>query len=94
MSCAIGCRRGSDLALPWLWRRSTAVAPIRPLAWEPPYATGATLKRQKKKKSTNEPTYKIGTNSHYIANRLMVAIGEGWSGSLELADTNCYIWNG
>ena len=25
-----------------------AVAPIRPLAWEPPYATGAALKRQNK----------------------------------------------
>ena len=27
-----------------------ATAPIRPLAWDPPYAMGATLKRQKKKK--------------------------------------------
>ena len=34
----------------WLWRRPAAVAPIRPLAWEPPYATGMTLKRQNKKK--------------------------------------------
>ena len=32
----------------WLWRRLAAAAPIRPLAWEPPYAAGATLKRQKK----------------------------------------------
>ena len=30
-----------DLALPWLWRRPVAIAPIRPLAWEPPYAMGA-----------------------------------------------------
>ena len=39
--------------MPWLWRRAAAIAPIRPLAWEPPYATGAALekaKRQKKKK--------------------------------------------
>ena len=28
----------------WLWRRPAAVAPIRPLAWEPPYAAGAALK--------------------------------------------------
>jgi len=27
-----------------------ATAPIQPLAWELPYATGAALKRQKKKK--------------------------------------------
>ena len=32
-------------ALLWLCRRPAAVAPIRPLAWEPPYAEGAALKR-------------------------------------------------
>ena len=36
----------ADVALVWLWRRSAAAAPIRPLAWEPPYATGAALKKQ------------------------------------------------
>ena len=53
MSCGVGCRRGSDPALLWLWCRLAAIAPIRPLAWEPPYAMGAAqemAKRQKKKK--------------------------------------------
>ena len=27
-----------------LWHSLAATAPIRPLAWEPPYATGAALK--------------------------------------------------
>ena len=45
MSCGVVCRCGSDLILPWLWRRSSASAPIGPLAWEPPYASGAALKR-------------------------------------------------
>ena len=40
MSCGVGRRRGSDLALLWLWRRLVSTAPIRPLAWEPPYAAG------------------------------------------------------
>ena len=44
MSGGVGHRRGSDLALLWLWRRPAAVAAIRPLAWEPPYAVGVTLK--------------------------------------------------
>ena len=42
-----------DLALLWLWCRPAATSPIRPLAWEPPYALGAAqkmAKRQKKKK--------------------------------------------
>ena len=33
----------------WLWHRPAAVAPIRPLAWEPLYAADATLKRQTNK---------------------------------------------
>ena len=33
----------------WLWRRLAATTPIRPLAWEPPYAVGAALKGQKTK---------------------------------------------
>ena len=50
MSCGIGCRHGLDPTLLWLWCRPAAVAPIRPLAWEPPYAMGAALKGQKAKK--------------------------------------------
>ena len=50
MSCGVGCRCDSDLALLWLWCRPAAVALIGPLAWEPPYAAGAALRRQKKKK--------------------------------------------
>ena len=50
MSCGVGHRHGSDPELLWLWHRPAATTPIRPLAWEPPYAEGAVLKRQKKKK--------------------------------------------
>ena len=39
-----------DPALLWLWRRAAAVATIRPLAWELPYATGAAPKRKRKRK--------------------------------------------
>ena len=50
MSCGVGHRHGSDPVLLWLWCRPAAIAPIRPLAWELPYAAGVTLKRQKGKK--------------------------------------------
>ena len=43
MRCSIVCGSGLDLALLWLWCRPAPVAPIRPLAWEPPYAVGVTL---------------------------------------------------
>ena len=47
MSCGVGHRCGSDLALLWLWHRPAAVAPIWPLAWELSYATGVPLKKKK-----------------------------------------------
>ena len=40
-----------DSALLWLWCRSAAVAPIGPLPWEPPYASGEAIKKQKKRKT-------------------------------------------
>ena len=50
MSCGADRRCGLDPALLWLWCRLAATAPIPPLAWELPYATGVALKRQKEKK--------------------------------------------
>ena len=41
-------------ALLWLWRRSAATAPIRPLAWEPPYAVGGSGPRNGKKTKKKE----------------------------------------
>ena len=51
-----------NLALLWLWCKLAATALIRPLAWEPPYATDVALKRQKtkKKKKENNGGYYFG----------------------------------
>ena len=49
MSCGIGHRYGLDLTWLWLWCRTAATAPIRLLAWEPPYVLGAALKSKKRK---------------------------------------------
>ena len=57
VSCGIGCRRGSDPALLWLWRRLVAAAPIRPLAWESPYAAGAAQRNSKKTKKKKKEIY-------------------------------------
>ena len=43
VSCGVDRRCGSDLVSLWLWCRPAAAAPIRPLAWEPPYASGAAI---------------------------------------------------
>ena len=45
VSRGVGCRRGSDRTLLWLWCRPVATALIGPLAWEPLYAVGQALKR-------------------------------------------------
>ena len=44
MSYGVGHRYSSDLALLWQWSRPAAAETIQPLAWEPPYAAGETLK--------------------------------------------------
>ena len=44
VTCGVGRRRGLDPAWLWLWLQLLF---NRPLAWEPSYATGAALKRQK-----------------------------------------------
>ena len=41
----------------WLWHRLAAIAPIGPLAWEPPYAESVALKRLKKKKKKKKKDY-------------------------------------
>uniref|UniRef100_A0A480IF45 Uncharacterized protein n=1 Tax=Sus scrofa TaxID=9823 RepID=A0A480IF45_PIG len=50
VSCGVGCRCSSDPKLLWLWRRLAATVLIHPLSWEPPYAAGVVLKRQKDQK--------------------------------------------
>ena len=50
MCCGVGRRRGLDPALLWLWRRPAAAALTGPLAWEPPYAGGATVEKAKRQK--------------------------------------------
>ena len=51
MSCGVGGRRGSESVWLWLWRRPAAIAPIRALAWETPYAASVALKKKPKKKT-------------------------------------------
>ena len=63
MSCGVGCRRGSDPVLLWLW--PTAVAPIRPLAWESPYAVGVALKKKKSIVARKE-TWPLGSRSTVV----------------------------
>ena len=59
MSCGVGHRHSLDPMLLWLWCRSAATAPIRPLAWEHPYATGAALKKPKRKTNIS-PNVQLG----------------------------------
>ena len=47
VSCGVGRRCGLDPTLLWLWCRPAAIAPITPLAWEPPHVMVAALKGQK-----------------------------------------------
>ena len=71
MSYGIGRRCASDPALLWLWHGLAATAPVEPLAWKLPYATGAALKKEKEnisqKKNFKGPiiTWKKNGFIHY-----------------------------
>ena len=73
MSCGAGCRRGSDLALLWPWRRLAATALIRPLAWEPPHALDVALDPRKREKDKQNKTAfsnssdKVGTQNNFLS---------------------------
>ena len=54
VSCGVGRRCNSDLALLWLWRRPAAVAPIGPLAWELPRAAGADIEKAKQQQQQQQ----------------------------------------
>ena len=66
MSYGVGHRRGWDPMLLCLWHRPAATAPVRPLAWEPPYATRMVLKGQKTKKKKKRK--KKRKKNHYCQN--------------------------
>ena len=53
-----------DPALLWLWCRPAAIALTGSLAWEPPYAVGAALKRQTKERGERIPVAQTFTSSH------------------------------
>ena len=58
-SCGMGRGCGWDLVLLWLGCRPVAMAPIQPLAWEPPYALGVALKKKKKTKNRERKRKRI-----------------------------------
>ena len=63
----VSCRCGLDLVLLWLWRRLAATTPIRPLAWERPYAMGTALKRHT---HTHTHTHTRNSLRHYKTDEL------------------------
>ena len=63
MSCGVGRRLGLDPELLWLCHRPATTAPIRPLAWEPPYAAGAARKKAKRPKKRKKKKNSIQKNA-------------------------------
>ena len=85
VSCSVGHRCGLDAMWLWLWCRLAAIAPIRPLVWEPPYAIDVALKSKKTKYKTNKQTKnkkKIETDSQTWRTDLRLPKGRGreWDG--------------
>ena len=67
MSCGVGRRCGSDLALLWLrcWLAAPALTLKVSLAWELQYATGVALKRQKTNEQQQQQQTGISSNARF-----------------------------
>ena len=97
MSCGVRHRCSSDPALLWLWCRPAATAPIRPLAWEPPYAAAAAQEMEKKTNIVRHCRQLESINSYQgtliqnrngladIENSLVVALGVGMDRELRVS---------
>ena len=68
MSCGVGRRHILDPTLLWLWNRPADTALIVPLAWEPPYAMGEALKKDKRQKKKKKKKKKIVTKDSFFLN--------------------------
>ena len=73
MSCGVGHKCGLGLVLLWLWYRPAAIAPIQPLAWEPPYATGVALKSKKQKQKQKKKPLGVPIVAQWVKNPTAVA---------------------
>ena len=64
----------------YLWRRPAITAPIQPLAWEPPYATGVALEKAKRQKNKNKNKIMIQMDFYklhiHIAISKMAVVGK------------------
>ena len=60
----------------WLWRRPVATAPIRPLAREPPYATGAALGKKKRQKKIHKTLKKKISKIEHAFHRRGITRGQ------------------
>ena len=85
VNCGVGRRCGSDLVLLWLWHRLAAVAPIRPLAWEPPYAACAALESQKDKNN------KIRKEALLPGFQISLRVALCYSSLIHYPQTNAYL---
>ena len=79
MTCGVGGIHSSDCALLWLWRRPAATALIRPLAWEPPYAMGAAIKKIKKDEKKEKRNHSFGGSHHGSVEMNLTSIHEDTS---------------
>ena len=78
MNCGVGRRHGSDPALLWLWGRPVATAPIRPPAWDSPYAEGVVLEKTKPKQTNKNKTQQRTDKANVAKCWLLLDLGEAY----------------
>ena len=99
----MGRRCSSDPTLLWLWHRPVATAPIRPLAWEPPYCRGSGPRNSKKTKKKKKERKKVSSqrsrcqmvpHSQWHLDGRLACLRDSWPTALLSIQTAVYLSKG
>ena len=75
-----------------LWCRPAATAPIGPLVWEPPYAEGAALKKDKGQKTKNKKQKIVEEHLEATLHQVLDGYQRPTSCFLENTEDMCFSW--
>ena len=91
MSCGVGLKYISDLALLCLWCRPAAVALIGPLAWELLYAMGTALKTKTKTKNRKKREKEKYWSRHQVCSWGLIFLCIFWGDNYLLCPDKCQL---
>ena len=74
MSCGVGLRCSSDLAMLWLWCRLATAAPIPSLAWELPLCPKAVKRKERRGREKRKEKERVQTSMVRVRGKIVKSL--------------------